>query len=69
MKALILSDIHANYPALQAVLNNAGNYDKLIFLGDVVDYGPNPKECLNFIKNNADYYVREIGRASCRERV
>jgi len=58
MKALILSDIHANYPALQAVLNNAGNYDRLIFLGDVVDYGPNPKECLNFVKDNADYFVR-----------
>lgn len=58
MKALILSDIHANLPALQAVLANDGNYDILIFLGDVVDYGPHPKECLKFIKENADYYVR-----------
>jgi predicted phosphodiesterase len=58
MKALIVSDIHANYPALNAVLDNAGSYDKLIFLGDVVDYGPHPKECVDFIKNNADYYVR-----------
>ncbi len=58
MKTLIISDIHANYPALKAVLDKEGNYDKLIFLGDVVDYGPNPKECLNFIKENADYYVR-----------
>lgn len=58
MKALIVSDIHANYPALQAVLEKEGNYDKLIFLGDVVDYGPHPKECLKFIKENADYYVR-----------
>jgi putative phosphoesterase len=58
MKVLIISDIHANYPALQAVLENAGTYDKLIFLGDVVDYGPHPKECLTFIKENADYFVR-----------
>ncbi len=58
MKALIISDIHANFPALQAVLSNDGSYDKLIFLGDVVDYGPHPKECLTFIKENADYYVR-----------
>lgn len=58
MKVLIVSDIHANYPALQAVLENAGTYDKLIFLGDVVDYGPHPKECLTFIKENADYFVR-----------
>ena len=58
MKALIISDIHANLPALQSVLDNESSYDKLIFLGDVIDYGPNPKECLTFIKNNADYYVR-----------
>ncbi|MFA3783436.1 metallophosphoesterase [Melioribacteraceae bacterium 4301-Me] len=58
MKALILSDIHANYPALQAVLNYEPKYDLLIFLGDVVDYGPHPKECLTFVKENADYYVR-----------
>lgn len=57
MKVLILSDIHANYPALEAVLNEEKGYDKLIFLGDVVDYGPHPKECLEFIKSNADYYV------------
>ena len=44
MKTLILSDIHANYPALKAVLEQDGSYDKLIFLGDVVDYGPHPKE-------------------------
>jgi putative phosphoesterase len=58
MKTLIVSDIHANLPALQAVLDNDGNYDKLIFLGDVVDYGPNPRECIKFIKENADYFVR-----------
>ena len=58
MKILIISDIHANYPALQEVLAKERNYDKMIFLGDVVDYGPHPKECLTFIKENADYYVR-----------
>ena len=58
MKILIVSDIHANLPALQAVLDKDGDYDKLIFLGDIVDYGPNPKECVKFIKENADYYVR-----------
>jgi putative phosphoesterase len=58
MKVLILSDIHANYYALHAVLEKDGDFDKLIFLGDVVDYGPHPKECLTFIKNSADYYVR-----------
>ncbi len=58
MKILIVSDIHANLPALNSVLNAEGSYDKLIFLGDLVDYGPNPKECLKFVKENADFYVR-----------
>lgn len=58
MKTLIISDIHANLPALNAVLDKESSYDILVFLGDVVDYGPNPKECLNFVKENADYYVR-----------
>ncbi len=57
MKILILSDIHANYPALKSVLDEECGYDLLLFLGDVVDYGPNPEECLDFIKNNADYCV------------
>jgi len=58
MKILIISDIHANLAALNAVLENDGDYDKLIFLGDVIDYGPNPKECVKFIKEYADYFVR-----------
>jgi len=57
MKVLILSDIHANYPALEAIIAKEKIWDKLIFLGDVVDYGPHPKECISFIQNNADYYV------------
>lgn len=58
MKILIVSDIHANLPALQAVLDKDGDCNNLIFLGDVVDYGPNPKECVKFIRENADYFVR-----------
>jgi putative phosphoesterase len=58
MKLLILSDIHANYPALQAVTEEEKNWNKLVFLGDVVDYGPNPRECLEFIEAFADYVVR-----------
>jgi putative phosphoesterase len=51
MKILILSDIHANWHALEAILVNE-NYDTLIFLGDAVDFGPNPKECVRFLMNS-----------------
>jgi putative phosphoesterase len=49
MKTLLISDIHGNLPALEAVLDCESNYDQCLFLGDVVDYGPFPKECIAFL--------------------
>lgn len=51
MKLLILADIHANLPALEAVLEREKDYDRLLFLGDVVDYGPHPCECIDLLQN------------------
>jgi putative phosphoesterase len=51
MKTLILSDIHANWHALEAILAKEP-YDYLIFLGDAVDFGPNPRECIKFLMNS-----------------
>jgi len=44
----ILSDIHANLEALEAVLAHAAGkqVNDIWFLGDVVMYGPNPNECI-----------------------
>ncbi len=42
MIVLVLSDIHANLEALEAVLAHAGHFDRLWFLGDAVGYGPDP---------------------------
>jgi len=58
MKLLILSDIHANWPALQAVVSAEPDYDAVAFCGDVVDYGPNPVACLHWVAENTDYRVR-----------
>jgi predicted phosphodiesterase len=46
MRVLILSDIHANAIALEAVLEKAGQVDAVWCLGDVVGYGPDPNECV-----------------------
>ncbi|MCK4376394.1 MAG: metallophosphoesterase family protein, partial [Candidatus Brocadiae bacterium] len=48
MKAII-SDIHGNLEAFQAVLEDMERQDatELICLGDFVGYGPNPKECID----------------------
>ncbi|HIE57852.1 MAG TPA: metallophosphoesterase [Anaerolineales bacterium] len=51
MKTLVISDIHANLSALDAVLNDAGEFDAVWCLGDVVGYGPDPNECIERIRN------------------
>ncbi len=45
----IISDIHGNLEALQAVLEDIASQDirRIYCLGDVVGYGPNPRECLD----------------------
>jgi len=42
MRCLVLSDIHSNLEAFQAVLDDAGQVDQVWCLGDVVGYGPIP---------------------------
>jgi Predicted phosphoesterase len=42
MRIAVLSDIHSNLPALDAVLAAAGEVDAIWHLGDVVGYGPDP---------------------------
>lgn len=51
MKILIVSDIHANLTALEAVLEDAGEVDATWCLGDIVGYGPDPNECVERIRN------------------
>src|SRR5437899_516201 len=46
MKILVLSDIHGNWPALQAVLRAEPDADRILCLGDLVNYGPQPAECV-----------------------
>jgi diadenosine tetraphosphatase ApaH/serine/threonine PP2A family protein phosphatase len=50
MRILVLSDIHANLTALDAVLADAGPYDAAWCLGDIVGYGPDPEECLQAVQ-------------------
>lgn len=59
MRALILSDIHANLEALQATLAAAsGGYDVLWNLGDTVGYGGSPNQVLDLVRPLAQLNVR-----------
>ena len=49
-KVLVISDVHANLIALEAVLTDAGKVNEVWCLGDVVGYGPQPNECIERIR-------------------
>ena len=51
MPILIISDIHANLAAFEAVLADAeGQWDTIWCLGDIIGYGPNPNECVDLLR-------------------
>jgi predicted phosphodiesterase len=55
MRVAVLSDVHSNLHALEAVLAevDAGRFDALWFLGDLVGYGPRPNECAALLQERA----------------
>jgi predicted phosphodiesterase len=57
MRILVMSDIHANFTALEAVLKDAGEVDETWCLGDLVGYGPDPNAVVE--------EVREIKNLTC----
>ena len=56
----IIADVHANLPALDAVLNdiNAQNIKRIICLGDIVGYGPHPAECIERMHKERIFTIR-----------
>ena len=65
MRILVISDVHANLPALRAVIDEAGVADLVIHAGDIVGYNPYPNEVIELLKGvgarsvmgNHDYSV------------
>ena len=52
MKVLILSDVHAFYNAFLAVEKKEKTWDKLLFLGDAVDFGLEAHECVTWLREH-----------------
>jgi len=50
MRIAVISDIHANWPALEAVMADFAGVDDVICLGDLVGYGGDPIPCLDYIR-------------------
>lgn len=50
MRIAVISDIHSNLNALEAVIANLPEYDELFCLGDLVGYGPQPNEVVERLR-------------------
>lgn len=59
MKRALISDIHGNLEALEAVLEDIASVgvDEIFCLGDIIGYGPNPCECLDHVMNRCQVTI------------
>jgi predicted phosphodiesterase len=67
MRYLILSDLHSNWEALEAVIEAATDkYDRIVCCGDLVGYGPDPNRVLDWARASLYAVVRgNHDRACC----
>jgi putative phosphoesterase len=55
MRILVVADIHANWPALAAIQEP---FDACLCVGDLVEYGPQPREVVSWVRANCARTVR-----------
>lgn len=55
MRILVVADIHGNRAALEAIQEP---HDLCVCVGDLVDYGPEPAACVDWVRTHAAYSVR-----------
>ena len=66
MRYLIVSDLHANLEALDAVVrDSAGRYDQAICCGDLVGYGADPNAVVEWVRANCALTVRGNHDKAC----
>lgn len=66
MRYIILSDLHANWEALEAVTREAaGLYDRALCCGDLVGYGADPNPVVDWVRSNCAMVVRGNHDKAC----
>ncbi len=58
MRVLLIADVHANWEALLALQRAEPKPDAVLFAGDAVGYGPDPANCVRWLKANTALAVR-----------
>ncbi len=57
MKIALISDVHANFPALESVFEEISGVDEVICAGDVIGYNPYPSKVISFFKEKEIFSV------------
>ena len=66
MRYLVVSDLHANWEALEAVLDDAkGRYQRAICCGDVVGYGADPNRVVEWVREHCAVVIRGNHDRAC----
>jgi len=66
LRYLILSDIHSNWEALEAVLEDSKNqYDQIVCCGDLAGYGPDPNRVIEWARENLHAVIRGNHDRAC----
>jgi diadenosine tetraphosphatase ApaH/serine/threonine PP2A family protein phosphatase len=66
LRQLVLTDIHGNLEALEAVLAAlSGQWEQCVCLGDVVGYGASPNETAAWVRSNCDVTIRGNHDRAC----
>lgn len=66
MRYLIISDLHSNREALEAVLKAArGLHDRIVCCGDLAGYGPDPNHVIDWARKNLDAVIRGNHDRAC----
>jgi len=65
VRTAIISDIHANLAALETVLAHIDTkrVDRIVCLGDIVGYGPDPAECVDLVATRCEWSL--MGNHDC----
>jgi len=59
LRVLVLTDLHANWAALEAVLEDAeGKYEQIICCGDLVGYNPDPEPVIEWVRSHCASVIR-----------